>query len=248
MVDIWEAKMDSTMKTLPIVIPLVVYHGRTDWHIPSNLGAMLSGYGELSEDLKAYVPNFNYLLYDITKYSDENIKGIAQTKAGLTLLRDIFSPNPEKLMESFYRSVEYLNELEDKQTGMEYFETMLRYLLGAKTKLTKKDMKEMMNQIGNTFPEGSDLSMTLADILREEGMEIGMKKGKEEGREEGREEGIHKSLVEMANQGLIVKFKKVPTDIRDGIEALNSPALKAIVLKIMSDDNFKSLDEVREYL
>ena len=236
MVDIWEAKMDKEIGKLPIVIPLVVYHGKANWRIASSLGDMLNGYSEFPEDLKVYVPNFDYLLYDVTGYSDEEIKGMAQTKIGLTLLRDIFSAEPEKLLESFYRSVEYLNELEDRQTGIEYFETMIRYLLGAKSKLTKKDMKEMIERIGNIFPEGSELSMTLADILREEGMEKGVEKG------------MQKSLVEMANQGLIAKFKKVPTDISKGIEDLSIPVLKAIVLKIMSDDGFKSLDEIREYL
>lgn len=236
MVDIWEMKMDQDMKKLPIIIPLVVYHGTANWRISSNLGDMLNRYDELPEDLKVYVPNFDYLLYDVTTYSDEEIKGMAQTKIGLTLLRDIFSANPNDLMASVYRSVEYLNELEDKQTGMEYFETMIRYVLGAKTKLTKSHMKEMFKQIGNTFLEGSELSMSLADILREEGMEKGIEKG------------MQKSLVEMANQGLIMKFKKVPTDISEGIEELSIPVLKAIIPKIIREDGFKSLDEVREYL
>lgn len=42
---------------------------------------------------------------------------------------------------------------------------------------------ENFDKIGNTFLEGSELSMSLADILREVGMEIGLKKGMEEGRE-----------------------------------------------------------------
>lgn len=248
MVDIWEAKMDKAVGKLPIIIPLVVYHGTANWLISSNLGDMLNGYRELPKDLKAYVPNFNYLLYDVTAYSDEEIKGIAQTKIGLTLLRDIFSANPETLMESFYRSVEYLNELEDQQKGIEYFETMIRYVLGAKTKLTRNDMEEMFEKIGNTFLEGSNLSMSLADILREEGMEKGLEKGRAEGREEGREEGMQMSLAEIANQGLVAKFKKVPIEISNGIEELSIPVLKEIVSKIMRDDGFKNLDEVREYL
>lgn len=240
MVDIWETKMDKDMGQLPIVIPLVVYHGKSNWRIPSSLGTMLNGYEKLPDDLKVYIPNFDYLLYDITGYSDKEIKGVAQTKIGLTLLRDIFSSDTEKLLASFYRSIEYLNELEDRQTGIEYFETMIRYILGSKTRLTKKDMGKIVQMIGNTFPEGSGMSMSLADILRDEGIQVG--------RQEGVEIGVRKGLVEMVNQGLISKFKKVPTDISDGIQGLDTPALKAILLKIMSDEGFNNLDEVREYL
>lgn len=53
---------------------------------------------------------------------------------------------------------------------------MIRYILGAKTKLTRNHMEELFETIGNTFLEGSDLSMSFANILREEGMEKAYKR------------------------------------------------------------------------
>lgn len=236
MVDIWEAKMDKEMGRLPIILPLVVYHGKSNWRIPSSLGSILNGYDELPADLKVYVPNFDYLLYDITDYSDTDIKGVAQTRIGLTLLRDIFTSDTEELLQSFYRSVDYLNELEDRQTGIEYFETMIRYISSAAKNLTKKDVERILKKIETNYQEGSEIAMTLADMWREEGMEKGIEKG------------MRKGLIEMVDQGLIAKFKKVPNDISEGIQELDTPVLKAIVIKIMSDEGFKSLDEIREYL
>lgn len=241
MVDIWEAKLDRDMGRLPIVIPLVVYHGKTNWRIPSSLGSILNGYDKLPEDLKVYVPNFDYLLYDLSGYSDKEIKGMAQTKIGLTLLRDIFSSDTDELLESFFRSVEYLNELEDRQTGVEYFETMIRYILGSSTRLTKKDMEKIIQRVENVFPEGGDMSMTLADILREEGIEIGMEKGMEKGLEIGGE----RALADMATRILVGKFKKVPMDIKAAIQKLDAPTLQELIMKIIT---FEELDEIREYL
>ncbi len=239
MIEIWEAKMDKEMGGLPVVLPLVVFHGNSSWRISSSLGDILNGYNELPEDLKIYVPNFEYLLYDITDYSDEEIKGVAQTRIGLTLLRDIFTSDNEKFLQSFHRSVSYLNELEDRQTGIEYFETMIRYIASAARNLTKKDVQKILQDVERNYQEGSEIAMTLADMWREE--------GREEGRKEGREEERKTVQVEIVEQGLIERFKKIPDDIREGIQTLDAIALQSIILKLMSKDGIKNLDEVRTY-
>ncbi|GKV67198.1 hypothetical protein NCCP2331_33510 [Sporosarcina sp. NCCP-2331] len=122
------------------------------------------------------------------------MKGAVQTRIGLTLLRDIFTLDNEKILQSFYRSVNYLNELEDRQTGIEYFETMIRYIASAAKSLTKKDVEELLKEVETTYQEGSEIAMTLADMWREEGMEKGL------------EIGMRASLIEMVDQGLIAKF------------------------------------------
>lgn len=73
--------------------------------------------------------NFDYFIYDLTTCSDEEIKGKAQMRILLTLFRDIFLKEKDKLLASILRSIHYLNELKDKQKGMEYYETMTRYIL-----------------------------------------------------------------------------------------------------------------------
>lgn len=139
MVEIWEAKTNKEeVKELPIILPLVLYHGRENWRIPTNLGAMLKGYEELSQDLKVFVPNFEYLLYDVSVFSDEEIKGKAQLRILLTLFRDIFTKETEELHQAIRKSLLYLNELEDKQTGIEYLETMIKYVFSVRNHLTKQ--------------------------------------------------------------------------------------------------------------
>ncbi|WP_301107162.1 hypothetical protein [Sporosarcina sp.] len=133
-----------------------------------------------------------------------------------------------------------MNELEDRQTGIEYFEMMIRCILSTAKILTERDVKELLKEVETNFQEGSGIAMTLADMWREEGMEKGLEKGLEK--------GMRTSLIEMIDQGLIAKFKKVPRDISAGIQELDIPVLKAIMLKIMSDEGFKSVEEVREYL
>lgn len=242
MIEIWETKMNKEKsKELPIVIPLVIHHGRSSWRIPSNLGAMLDGYEALSEELKVYVPNFEYLLYDLTTYDDADIKGEAQTRIWMTLYRDIYTKDPNELLQSLFRSIHYLLELEDKQTGLEYFETMMRYIFSAAKDLTKKDVDEIMKQFETTYPEGSDIAMTLAEMWKDEGMQQGLQQGMQQGLEKG---GVS-ALSETAIQLLIERFGKVPQDIKEGITNSDTAALK---LLLVNSFKFQEVDEARRYI
>lgn len=129
MVEIWEAKSNKeNAKELPIIIPLVIHHGQPSWQISSSLGAMLNGYEAFPEELKIYIPNFEYLMYDLSTYTNEEIKGKVQTRILLTLLRDSRNKDRSELLQSVFWAIQHLGELEDKKTGVEYFETMIRYI------------------------------------------------------------------------------------------------------------------------
>ena len=141
---------------------------------------MITGYEKLPQDIKKYAPNYEYLLYDISGYTDQEIKGEVQLRIILTILRDIFTKDSKELLESILRAAKHLQELEDKQTGIEYFEILIRYIFSARADLTKKDMNKIIDKIENTYPEGSEVVMTLAEQLRAEGIEKGIEKGRAE--------------------------------------------------------------------
>lgn len=71
--------------------------------------------------------------------------------------------------------------------------------------------------IETTFIEGSELAVTLADLLREEGWRQGIEKGSTD------------ALPETALQMLIERFGKVPLDIKEGIGKTDSAAWKPFV-------------------
>ncbi|EGQ26768.1 hypothetical protein HMPREF9372_1226 [Sporosarcina newyorkensis 2681] len=238
MIEIWEAKAKKeNAKELPIIIPLVIHHGRSNWRILTNLGAVLNGYELLPDELRIYVPNFEYLIYDLTTYGDEDIKGEAQTRILLTLFRDIFTKDRDGLLQSVFRSIHYLNELEDRQSGLEYFETMMRYIFSAVTDLTEKDAKKIIEQLETTYLEGSEIAMTLADKWRDEGMKAGM--------QAGMEKGAAVALSEAAIQMLIEKFGKVPQDIKDDIVNSDTATLK---LLLVNGFKFQEIDDARRYI
>ena len=233
MVEIWESKTTKENRELPIIIPLVIYHGKTDWRTPSNLGAMLNGYDQLSEELKAFVPNFNYVLYDVSIFTDEEIKGETQLRILLTLLRDIFTKDPKELQESILKALHYLTELEDKQTGLEYLNTMMHYIFGVDTSLSESEKDEIIRGIDTIYPEGRELTMSFIDKWREEGIEKGIEKGKVD------------ALSEVAVNQLTERFGELPLEIKDGIANADTVALQLLLSNIF---RYESIDDVRRYI
>lgn len=88
MVRIWEIKIEEIGR-LPVIIPLVVYYGKEGWNIGRNLGDMILGDGEFPQDVKALIPNYEYLLYDLSTFTDEDIKGQIESRIIISLFRDI---------------------------------------------------------------------------------------------------------------------------------------------------------------
>ncbi|GAB6100636.1 hypothetical protein JCM16358_25150 [Halanaerocella petrolearia] len=154
---------------------MVFYHGRQEWNIELNLSSLL---GEIPEELEKYIPDFEYLLYDLSPYSEEEIKGTAKARVFLEIIRAIFS---DDFKERVKEALLVLDKLEEKETGMEYFETVVKYIMSAKDDLTEKELKEVAKEIST---ERSEKIMTIAEKLREEGKKEGKKEGKREGKRE----------------------------------------------------------------
>lgn len=219
-IEIWEAKSEKEKSNeLPIVIPLVIYHGQKNWNIGLNLTDLIKGYGNLTPYIQRLVPNFEYLLYDLSKYKDEDIKGDAQLQIVLTTLRDIFTKDSKDLLITIYRAVKFLRELEDHQTGIRYFETLLRYIFSAGKNLTKSEVVDMMKEIEMNYPEGRDVVMTLAEQYIEEGKKQGLKQGIEKGIEKGIEEGKKQVAVNLIKEGMEYSYIEKLTGLtREEIE------------------------------
>ncbi|WP_077369179.1 Rpn family recombination-promoting nuclease/putative transposase [Anaerosalibacter sp. Marseille-P3206] len=246
MIEIWEAKIKKEgINELPMIIPLVIYHGKDNWNIKTTLGELITGYKDLPKEIQKFIPDYEYLIYDLSRYTDEEIKGQAQLRIILTIFRDIFTKDNKGLQESIFRAAEYLQELEDKQTGIEYFETFIKYIFNARANLTKKDVGEIIDKISKTYPEGSELVMTLAEIFRQEGIKQGIEKGMEKGMEKGIQQGERRKSLNYAIKLLTKKFGKLPEDYKEKLNNADIEILDLIIEEIFS---LESLDDIDKYL
>jgi len=81
--------------------------------------------------------------------------------------------------------------------------------------------------------EGIEVTMTLAEVLRQEGFEQGI------------EEGEIKTLIKMAIKLLTQKFGVMPADYTEAIAKLNSTNLETLIEGIKG---FENLDDVKKFL
>lgn len=162
------------------------------------------------------------MFYDLTKLSDDEIKGSLQLKAYLTICRDILTDNVEKFVASIFRAIDYLLALDDQAARKRYFNVLMTYIFNAGQKLTEKEVDQVVKKI----PEGREVVMTLAELYMKRGMEQGMEKGLEEGKQlgliEGEIKGIKKVTLNLIAKGYSLnEISEVTGLSKDEIKKIN---------------------------
>ena len=97
MLNIWDISLKQKEK-LPVVIPIIIYHGIEKWKVKP----LHSYFDNIDEDLMPFIPNFAYILSDLSMYSNEEIKNKVfkriLLKTALIILKNSYSP--DKLIEA----------------------------------------------------------------------------------------------------------------------------------------------------
>lgn len=239
-VNIWEARAKKVEKdkwVLPIIIPLVIYHGPQKWHAPRRLSDMMTGYTNFPYDLIGYIPDFTYQFFDFSFRSTLEIKGDAILRIYHTMVNELFDPNNDDKFGSLLKAMSYVEEIKNKQRATEYLETMLRYLFDTGKDLTEAEMIKVVETISENHPEGSKIAMTLAEYYREKGIKIGEVKGIKIGEAKG--------IIQTTLQLLTKKFGELPEDFISEIKQMDIPALEAIVDNIFE---YETLEDVRKFI
>jgi hypothetical protein len=176
MVKIWRLHIDQQSKEesagLPIVLSLLICHGRKEWPKDTvRFTSLLTGpVGELS----SYIPDFGFELYDLSCFSDDEIKGTVMSRVALLLFK--YSHNPD-FHHKLPGILSLLKTLMEKKTGLQYLETVLRYLTSviSEDELSLEQIKGIFEQA--VSKEAGEHIMTIAEKLRNEGELKGLKGG-----------------------------------------------------------------------
>jgi hypothetical protein len=187
MIRIWELHLrQSTNRDLPVILPLVLYQGSGAWEVGHEFRDLLDSH---QEALFPYVPNFQFIVYDLSQYSDEQIKGGVVGRVMLLAMKYALR---DELPEKLPGILSLLGDLAEKDKGLQVLEVLFRYLVQATDKLSSQDFERALS----TIPEGGAIMSTLAEQWFHEGKEKGLLEGLMEGEKKGLMEGEKKGLME----------------------------------------------------
>ena len=233
MIKIWEQGVKQGIaRPFSPIIPIVVYHGKSKWKAGPDFYALF----DLPDELQAYMPNFRYLLCDLSHRSDEEIKGTVTLRAAFLLLKHIFS---DDLGNRLPEILSLLKSLSDKQSGLEYLETILKYLASGTDKVGAEDLEKAVTEIFED--KGGHIMPTLAEQWTQQGIQQGIQQGMQQGMQQGKLQSVRESVIE----NLETRFNVVSRSVVKGIDEIEELSLlKMLHKKSVVVDSLEQFKEV----
>jgi predicted transposase/invertase (TIGR01784 family) len=200
MVRIWEGwlKEHELAKTLPVILPIVLYHDDKRWSAPVSFGEMLDVPEALRAVLAPHLVQFSFLLDDLSAVSDEQLRERAMTALG-RLAEVCFKHARTRpglidfLLDSW---ADAFIEVLRAPHGLDAIQQVTSYILRAGAHGRPGDFQRWHRFVGRVAgPDAEDAIMTLGEQLIKEGEERGIQKGRQEGRQEGVQQGERAFLL-----------------------------------------------------
>jgi predicted transposase/invertase (TIGR01784 family) len=175
LVKIWDAYLAEHPKArrLPAIIPVVLHHGRQGWRAPRNFSALLDVEGEMRRQLSEYLPQFEYVLNDLTVTDDATLRARTLELVGVTLLL-MKRARHANLLEKLAEWRKELLAVTQSSNGAGAIAAILMYAQQVGD-IAPEDLQKFARDLGPIAEEGY---MTGAQILRAEGRVEGRAQGK----------------------------------------------------------------------
>ena len=199
----------ASHERLPLIFPVVLYHGDKPWDAPRDVYDLIDGTEDLKNALNPMLPRLSYDVVDLTKMSDEAILSLmCNSFMRLCLLVLKYSRQPGVTAAKLKSWGDLWSKVLSECGGIENFKTVLYYMLVTYQDLGKQELTEFVASLSET---AKGEAMTLSEVW--------MKEGEQKGRQEGIL-SIAKKLVE--KQKPIDEIMDVTGLTREDIERLRN--------------------------
>ena len=225
MIVTWDEQKKKN-KPLTPVIPVVIYHGFSSWNITTHFQGQ---FDSLNESIKPYIPEFNYVLVDLTQIPNDEIEQKAKSTpflmASLLLMKLVALHD----IEGITRIAVIIKLSEEERIILILY---LFYTLD----VDQDTMQRIVKELG-----GEKVMPSFAEKLIKQGEERGEKRGKERGKIEGKIEGKQELLIKLLRRkfGLSSSDEKIIRSVTDEVkldvaaEAIFDAKSKEEVLKLL---------------
>jgi predicted transposase/invertase (TIGR01784 family) len=200
--------------TLPLVYPIVVYHGKTTPY-PHSCDIL-----DLFEDRNAarsllFKP---FQLLDLNQIPDEEIKQFGLASIMGLVLKYIFTGDIEPALKLLAKWGAFSQA--EKQMLADYLRAMIHYIFNKAD--TQCNVHAITNLLTHEIPSEEDDIMKIAQQLKQKGMQEGIQKGRLEGIQEGIHNTQHAMVCRMSKMGLsdreIAQYTNLSLDEIDAIK------------------------------
>ena len=158
----WEQDIKEN-KEPTITIPIVIYHGKSRWKYQS----LTQYFKGIDADLIRFLPNFDYLLFDISQFSDGQIMGFKNKFLSLSFLLLKNSRIKSYLLNIANPFVELIKSIET-MGDMSYIRAVFLYALSTNENLTQEKIMAIFRSIS---AQTNELTMSIAEKIKTEGKE-----------------------------------------------------------------------------
>jgi predicted transposase/invertase (TIGR01784 family) len=174
LVRIWEGwgAEHPRWQVLPLVIPVVLYHGGTRWSAPLSLDGLFDVPESVRPAIEANLVRFAYLLDDLSEVPDDRLRARAMTAlAKLVEVCFKHARSRADLVERLGSWADTLREVAQAPNGLEALSQVMRYILMVNDHVEPEALQVLLER--TVGPEAKDTIMTAGERLIEQGVQQG---------------------------------------------------------------------------
>jgi predicted transposase YdaD len=213
-------------KPLPVIIPMVVYHGAESWNVPMSFSALF----DPDPALAGIVPDFRYFLSDLGAQADHELSRFALLRSGLMALKHATRDADIVSIEAIV-TAEIWHDL--------FCGVVIKYIFRAFRQIDRDEVARLLTTIKEKA--GPAMVSNIAQEWIDEGKALGLRQGIVEGMEQGIAEGRAQGQARLLTRQLTRRFGPLPAEVTSRIDAAGTETLETWADKLL---DARTLDEV----
>jgi predicted transposase YdaD len=233
LVRIWESYHKLHGAPLPLIVPAVVSHAPEGWSAPTSFHAMFEPSPDSVPHVARLVPSFSFLLTDLVRTSNEELRRWELPPFAITVLRYLRDGRHfDRLLQSMPEWIGPFQQLaRGPERNLAALEQLLRYVALVTGELRFHVFRAM---IISQVPEAEEVTMTVAEELRAEGEAKGRAQGRAEGRAQGHAEGHLQGRVDTLEKLMALKFGTMSAEHAALIASASEQRLDVYIERILT--------------
>ncbi|MBK8253130.1 MAG: Rpn family recombination-promoting nuclease/putative transposase [Polyangiaceae bacterium] len=230
---------NPTATHLPIVIPMLLCHGRKPWIYPLRFEELVNIPQDIAPFVLDFIPKFRAAVDDLSTQSHEALRERAMTEfARVTLWSLKTATNTEEMLRTVELWATHLHALRNAHNGAAALATVIRYVFA----VHERPEEVVLTTLAKVMEmEEKEVMATVEEQLIAKGRQRGIEEGLMQGLMQGREQGLTQGQRAVLLRLLERKFGKVPAEFTARVEAAPLSELETWLDRVLVAQSFSNV-------